>query len=115
MPSFPTRLPPDFLAGRLRGAVPRRSRRLPFIAAYDSSRIAISELDWERIENAYGVTLLPAVKEGVLNATRAFIDLDRYERTAPPIADAKQLILRWDRSAESFQKALMTKTGFADA
>jgi hypothetical protein len=97
-----------FLAGRLRRCgVPKRSPKLPFASADGEPDLAISDVDWQRIEGAYGLKLPPDVRTAVLEATLTFRYFEVFERTAEPVADAKAIIDACQKGASEFRRTLL--------
>jgi hypothetical protein len=90
--------------------MPRRTRKLPSISTKHSADpdFTISDVDWQRIETAYGEQLSESVRTAILHAMRTFVSLERLEHSGPPIAHAERAIQRCKDAAEKFRDLMLT-------
>ena len=97
--------------------MPRRSLTIPVSSGDGADPDLTSiEANWQRIEEAYGKSLLTEVRSELLEATRAFLLFEAAERTAEPRKYAAKWIKDCKKVAEKLWHAMTpSPSGASDA
>jgi hypothetical protein len=93
--------------------MPRTTPKLPIARGFAVPTLHITEVDWKRIESAYGHALGDALRQDVLEVTEKYLDWAGPEVTAQTLAgamsraqDIRQTILQLHRTVFGVKKEL---------
>ena len=68
----------------------------------DTPLFNVDDVQWRRIEKAYGSALPPGVRAAIVRATEAYIFLQSFEQTSEGLAKAKVILEAHDKAANRF-------------
>jgi hypothetical protein len=83
----------------------KRAPNLP-VASAERPKVTISNLDWQRIEFAYGQKLSPKARRDIHETTQEFVVRAEFEQNAEPVSDACDRINAIIRAASSLRSVL---------